>query len=237
MYRELPIHTPHGRYSAFLQDGFFNCSTTTNVHSHNYAEVHIVLNGVVAMYVGDEYVEVGSGQMILIPSKVLHACIKQDDGAMRTAFQIDYPVLDCKVYSVSERVLADIFDEIKRCDDDFTRLSALIAVLCSEFCSECALESTSVTDYAFLISEFFSMHYAEDVRLGDLAELLCLSERQAERLVTKYMGKSFRETLADSRVRMAKQLHSSTDMSMSEIAGRVGYRSYAGFWKAMKNSK
>jgi AraC-like DNA-binding protein len=33
---------------------------------------------------------------------------------------------------------------------------------------------------------------------------------------------------------MAKHLIATTDMSLGEVADYVGYRSYAGFWKAMK---
>ena len=40
--------------------------------------------------------------------------------------------------------------------------------------------------------------------------------------------------ISSTRVMIAKQLLRSSDMSLSEIAEYVGYRSYAGFWKAMK---
>ena len=68
----------------------------------------------------------------------------------------------------------------------------------------------------------------------DLAKILSLSDRQTERLVIKYMGKPFRGVLSDIRTEMAKRLMETTVMSMSEISRMVGYKSYAGFWKAMK---
>ena len=73
-------------------------------------------------------------------------------------------------------------------------------------------------------------------KLCDLAEIPHLSERQTERLVIKHMGKSFKEALLDIRTEMAKKLMETTDMPMSEIAKSVGYKSYAGFWKAMKKT-
>ena len=85
-------------------------------------------------------------------------------------------------------------------------------------------------------SSFFSNRYSEDVRLSDLAEAIHLSERQTERLVIEHTGRGFRDELTETRVKIARQRLADKNMTLGEIAGYVGYRSYAGFWKAMKKS-
>ena len=118
--------------------------------------------------------------------------------------------------------------------DDHSSVAAYISLFCSSFESNARRMPIPITDYGFLIFEFFSRNYKEQVRLCDLAELLHLSNRQAERLVLEHTGRSFREELAATRVRIANQLLKTTDMSLAEIAEYTGYRSYAGLWKAMK---
>ena len=70
--------------------------------------------------------------------------------------------------------------------------------------------------------------------LSDLADQLHISERHAERLVLQYTGRSFREELVAVRMRIAHQLMQAENASLEQIAKYVGYRSYSGFWKAMK---
>ena len=90
-----------------------------------------------------------------------------------------------------------------------------------------------MTDYGFLIHEFFSLHYSEDLHLCDLAQFLHLSERQTERLVIEHTGNTFRNELTAIRMTIAKKLLTSSQMSLTEISQYVGYKSYAGFWKAL----
>ena len=104
----------------------------------------------------------------------------------------------------------------------------------SYFSANERLEAKEVTDYGFLIHEFFSIHYNEDIHLRDIANYLHLAERQSERLIIDYTGHSFRDELVATRMNMAKILFSTTDMSLSEISQYVGYKSYNGFWKAAK---
>ena len=81
---------------------------------------------------------------------------------------------------------------------------------------------------------FFSRRYAEPVTVADLAEVLMLSEKQTEREVRRRTGLPFRRTLLHFRMSAADSLLSSTACSKNEIAERVGYRSYSGFWKAYR---
>jgi len=240
-YNELAIKTPVGEFSAFLQQGFYNTLVCSPFHNHNYIEIHLVLDGTAVFLIEGKKYRLKSGDMLVIPRKTLHACTQQDETARHSAFQINYApkkdIFKAEVFSIDEQVLRCFFDEIKQCREtnDYTMISAFMSLFCCQFCKDARLEANQVIDYGFAIHEFFLQRYHEDIRLSDLAKTLHLSERQTERLVIEHMGKTFRRTLSATRVMIAMQLIESSNLSMSEIAEYVGYRSYAGFWKAMKS--
>ena len=177
--------------------------------------------------------------MLIIPRDIFHCCTNKENDTMITAFQINRDIGKVSFYDVGSKIILEFLEEIKRStiNRDYTKISAYISLFCSYFCSDSNLSVQPVTDYAFLIYEFFSANYAKDLHLEDLAEILHLSERQTERLVIEYTGKTFKDELVTIRMNIAKKLLKSTDMSLSEIAQYVGYRSYAGFWKAMKKHR
>ena len=241
MYNELPIRTPLGNFSAFLQRGFYHGIALSPFHNHNYTEVHLLLDGFADFVIEGKKHAIGSGHMLILPKKTLHSCVRQDVGTKHSAFQISYDLPEgfspsFLVVPVDEQLLRRILDEIRRCreTDDHKMISAYLALLCCYFREDEELKSNRVVNYGFAIHEFFLTRYTEDVRLSDLAETLHLSERQTERLVRQYMGETFRRTLAATRRMIARQLIDFSEFSMTEIAEYVGYRSYAGFWKAIK---
>lgn len=236
MYQELPIQTPLGACHVFLQQGFYSGLASTTFHTHNYTEIHLLLGGTATIALEGGECVLHSGDMLVIPPRTLHACVRQEAEARHSAFQIDQDVGAHTIFPLDEAVVRCYFSEIQRAKKtgDYTVLSALIAVWCCYIAPGERVAPRPVVSDAFVIHEFFSLHYNEDVCLGDLSRELHLSERQTERLVQEHMGGNFRQTLADARIRMARQWMANSSIPLHEIAQRVGYRSYAGFWKAMK---
>ena len=237
IYNALTVNTVTGEHKVFLQDGFYYTGfAASNIHEHNYAEIHLIFLGDAEMTVAGESFLQKSGSMLVIPRKVFHSCERKDEGAMHCAFQIDCEPEAYGVYELETSIVSELFELIAHTSptDDHSMIAAYISLLCTKFETEKKLLPKSLNDYGFLIFEFFSMNYALDVHLCDLAEFLHLSERQAERLVHEHTGHCFRDELAKTRVRIATQLMQTTKMSLSEVAEYTGYRSYAGLWKAMK---
>lgn len=234
---ELTVRIGKGEYKAFLQKGFYICPTLKkNLHSHNYAEVHIVTGGNAVFNVGGTVIETSGTYMLLIPGGVYHLCIEKEEETMYTAFQIDCGKKEVFRCNLNGETVKEFFKEIKACtgSGNYNKIESYIALFCSNFIIDAKKQAEPIDDYAFLIYEFFANRYCDDVILDDLAREIHLSQRQAERLVIEYMGCTFREMLAKTRIKMAKRLRRSTEMSLSQIAHYVGYHSYAGFWKAMK---
>lgn len=234
---ELHISAGNLQYKVFLQSGFFEHTFLTPfIHKHNYAEIHLFSGGSGIFRVEDQLLTLSDGDMLVIPGNSFHCCQHKEKAAMHAAFQLDCKISEAVQYTLPAGLCASFLAEIKSCliSTDYTGVAGYISLLCRYLSGDMRLGVQPVTDYGFLIHEFFANHYSADVQLKDLAAELHLSQRQAERLVIEHTGRTFREELAHTRVEMACFLLRSSTISRTEAAQYVGYHSYAGFWKAMK---
>ena len=236
MYNQLMVKIGTEEHCVFLQDGFYVLTETKPLlHKHNYAEIHIVSGGTAEFHIGNQiYTSTGS-TLLIIPANVFHFVKYADPDVRHTAFQIEYDAQSFAVKHASTQTVLDFMDEIQtsRSSDNYTTVVAYISLFCNLlFPKEVSVQP--IRDYRFLISEFFTQHYHEDLHLCDLAKALCLSERQTERLVLQATGHTFRQELTSVRINVAKYLLKTTTMSLEKIAYYIGYRSYSGFWKAMQ---
>jgi AraC-like DNA-binding protein len=223
-------------YKAFLQDGFFaSPKTDTSLHKHNYAEIHVLGEGRAEFLIENHSVTVMGPAILTIPAPMMHCCTYQDEHLLHTAFQTDCQADQLRTYPIAEGMVKAFLEEIQRSQltGNYSTVAFYIPLFCNCYHRE-PLAVTEIKDYNFLISEFFILNYDKDVYLADLAEQLHISERHAERLVLQYTGHSFREELVAVRMRVADQLMQRENASLEQIAKYVGYRSYSGFWKAMK---
>jgi len=87
-----------------------------------------------------------------------------------------------------------------------------------------------------LIDEFFAQNYDRpDCKRKDLAQILCISERQLSRMFMQNYGMSFRERLRQSRMEVAESLRKSERLSAEQLSERVGYSSASAFRAAYKS--
>lgn len=237
MYQELEIVTSTQKHKAFFMDGFhLESIPTTNLHNHNFSEVHLLAKGNADFMIGGKTYTLSQGSIMIIPRGVFHCCIKCDKDTHHNAFQIDYETDSVKTLVIGKETIQSFFDEIALTNTtkNYYKIASYISLFCSHIHNESSLHTSNVTDYGFIIWEFLSLHYNEDLHVSDLAKELHLSERQTERLMKEYTGKSFKNELCEIRMNIAKHLIDNSELSLSEIARYVGYDSYAGFWKAMK---
>lgn len=236
MYNEITVMIGSEAHRAFLQNGFYNTPSTSLIHKHNYTEIHITSGGTSKFTVGDKEYSAKDGSFLVIPPRTYHCCQDEDTECRHSAFQIDLETGIPEVYSLAPETVSDFFKEIEKAgkSGDHTVISAYISLICSYFESVHREIAKPAIDYGFSIHEFFTQNYNQNIRLCDLADALHLSERQAERLVIEYTGRTFRDELSSIRIEMAKHLIATTNMPLGDVADYVGYRSYAGFWKAMK---
>ena len=236
MHYELSFKMIEKDYKAFLQDGFYvSPKTDTSLHKHNYAEVHLLGEGRAEFLIDNQSITVNGPAILTIPAPMMHCCTYQDEALLHTAFQTDCQAEELRTYPIDNGIVKAFFEAIQLCrlTENYSTVAFYIPLFCNFYHKE-HHTVTEIKDYNFLISEFFILNYDKDVYLSDLADQLHISERHAERLVLQYTGRSFREELVAVRMRIAHQLMQAENASLEQIAKYVGYRSYSGFWKAMK---
>lgn len=237
---ELSAQIGSSEKKIILKDGFFMESSISGFfHKHDYAEVHLIISGGAQFTIDRTRHSMCAGDIFIVPADTFHSGFSTGEDTKHVPFLIDAPVTAYAKCSVSPSLLLAFFREIQKSKtaNNFAKISAYISLLCSDFFPEETVCAHQMTDYAFMIHEFFSNNYSFDVALCDLAEELHLSEKQTERLVLKYTGKTFKQELIARRMTMAERLLSEGEMPLSEIAQYVGYHSYSGFWKAYKTKK
>ena len=77
-------------------------------------------------------------------------------------------------------------------------------------------------------------HGEMGLSLGDVAHQIATSERQLQRVFAELAGSSFRDELTAVRMQHAARLLRTTELAVSAIAPRVGYRQAAQFAKAFR---
>lgn len=89
--------------------------------------------------------------------------------------------------------------------------------------------------YRYEIDALISQNYTKDIDLNFLAKALYLSPKRVSVLVKSLYGKSFRQVKAEMRIQVAKQLLKEGNLTVAQIADRVGYKSLRGFLTAFYN--
>jgi len=77
-------------------------------------------------------------------------------------------------------------------------------------------------------------HAQPGLALADIAHDVATSSRQLQRVFAELAGSAFRDELAAVRMQHGASLLQTTDLPVSEIARRVGYRHSAQFAKAFR---
>jgi anti-anti-sigma factor len=77
-------------------------------------------------------------------------------------------------------------------------------------------------------------HDDPTLKLDDVARAVATSRRQLQRVFSEHAGGAFRDELAAVRMQHAAVLLQTTDLTVAEVAHRVGYRQPAQFAKAFR---
>lgn len=235
MNRELTICFDNKSIDIYLLNGFF-CSepVLSDFHNHPFTEIQIVVNGKIHYSNFEQDFEVCSGQMIVFSPNTFHESTYSDPKTSIICFQISMKVEKCSVITLSHEIPTLLLDEIKNyaISGKSVKLPFYLSLIVSELIKEGTDPALTIRNRPFLIHDFFSENFAKNVAISDLASVLCLSEKQTERLIKQYTGNTFRQEITRLRMNAAKHLVATTDLTMTEIAEKVGYQSYSGFWKA-----
>ncbi len=99
---------------------------------------------------------------------------------------------------------------------------------------EAHFQPSNLVDSKYLIIEESFLYDYEILTLDTLSKRLGLSNRQTERCLKEYYGKTFLQKKAEARMSMAKIYLSDPTLTISEIANRLNYSSGEHFAYAFK---
>lgn len=92
------------------------------------------------------------------------------------------------------------------------------------------------SDVVLQIMEFVGNHYAERIRLGDMAEKYNYSVSFLSRKFTEEVGVGFSEYLQRIRIEQSCRLLENSELRVGEIAARVGYENVKFFNQVFKQT-
>ena len=239
MYNELEVRIGNKQCKVFFKskrEQFFN--KISPFHNHHYTEIHLLARGTLTFDIDNEKYELVAGNVLAVPQGIYHICFKTSSENTHICFFIDASIKAPKLLKMPSDLIENFIEDYKKAFDNgnYCKIASYVSLLCNDVFEENVVSVKVSDDHAIVIEEFFSTRYAEEIRLFDLASQLCLSEKQTERLVLKHTGKTFKQKLSSTRVEMAKKLIEGSKMPMQKAAEYVGYKSYSGFWKALREN-
>ena len=87
------------------------------------------------------------------------------------------------------------------------------------------------------VKAYVEEHYAEEITLDDMADMIGYSTYYFMKLIKEYLGMSFGDFLTSVRMNNAKKLLLSTNMSISEVGYSVGYNDANYFARVFKRQE
>ena len=237
-----------------------------HTHRHSSFELHAIFRGAMGIRVGGEQYEICAGQGILIAPDTYHTicyhtgdpnkmCLNfalprpetlrgQEQVQLATAFYAqEAAVLPTGDLQESLQVLCRLANRFPNPFWDEERLKAatilLILSLYDKLGTPITVHHTArqpLPQSAFIIDEFFNLHFNLSNGNELLARQLHMSTRQLDRVLRKYYNMGYREKLQDIRLANAMDYLLTTDKSIAEIAELIGYSTPANFSAFIKRA-
>ena len=84
--------------------------------------------------------------------------------------------------------------------------------------------------------DYIERHYTEDLSIDSICQTFKISPSSVHRICKRAFNKSFKEHIAELRLREARALIIKRDYLPSSVAKLVGYKSYSSFFRAYKKA-
>jgi mannose-6-phosphate isomerase-like protein (cupin superfamily) len=201
--------------------GLLDKSIPRHTHSKNSYELHFILDGKGKLITDDKEYELKEGNFFITGPNTYHSQESDYNNPVRDIYimlqaeninkanSISQTFLDthfCFIDSFKSDVAKEIYQEYKDKKIDYkTALSGLCTKLLTDI-TRCLLPSSfsenlsseNLNDKRFVIIENAFL-YTSNLTLTQLANKIGVCERQTERLLKKYYGKTFREKKQESK--------------------------------------
>ena len=93
-----------------------------------------------------------------------------------------------------------------------------------------------IPNIAVRVIDYIERHYTEDLSINSICEKFGISPSSVHRICKKSFNKSFKEHIAELRLREARALIVKRDYMPSKVSKIIGYKSYSSFFRAYKKA-
>jgi len=224
-------------------------------HFHDEYEIYYLINGSRQFYINDKVYPLSGGSLAFVDGEDMHrtfcannephtrfvVCIKKEK-LQREFCELTKPFLKGGALSLSlnkQKEMQALIDMIKKeCDEvGFMHHEAIYSLVTKLLIDVSRLycESASIVndccEKAVRIIDFINLHYGEKFSLEDISESCNISISHLTRLFKSSTGYSIVEYTNNLRIKKAAELIKNTNLSISEIAQKVGFASFSYFGK------
>ena len=229
-------------------------------HMHPFYELHYIIGGKGRLLIDKEEYRLSEGDVFMTAPKIYHAQITDPNDYMEEyhiAFDISansdfgkdalgYIFRDNAFYIAKDKFnVKQLFGLLENENESMetgyisamTSIISLILLNTSrnfvQIKSNWQTKQLSADNRQLVLDEAFLYSY-RDLTLHSLAEILHLDTRQTQRIIRQKYGMSFVELRTRMRLSVAQDMMRSGNASLSEIAEKCGFSSYAYFTKVFK---
>lgn len=239
--------TNFGSRAAF-QHHIYNKIYKVSDHIHQYAELIIMLEGEMRIFVDDkeEYIRAGEAAFIfpfqrhkmssksinklamyLFSPTTMASFMKKHDGQ----------VGESAVFKPNESTLA-VFREKILNNEDFTiyNVKGFLYLALDDYLSQVPLKkSIGGTSIVSNVITYMNEHFTESITLESVASALGYSANYLSHCIKKLYGLNFCTILASLRIERARYLITSSDKTTTEIGYECGFGSERSFLRQFRN--
>lgn len=232
-------------------------------HKHYFMEFHCITDGeIVANLPGEnKQIRLTAGQILMIPRGVYHSFYSENGSVERFAFNFSADLqekgsstildlyLNTQEVMVFENDAANSY--IQQCkkliDQPGNRLTgtrqgtlmlnAVLELFASIPYVQAPLQadSSKAMRQRWTVEQYIEQHFTDSNGIEGLAKALFLSPRQTRTLVRRFLGEDYKQIIVRRRMELAEIFMMDPNVTLEDIAWRVGYKSYSGFQLSYKN--
>lgn len=261
-YNTIELSIGNSLFTIFCDNIFIGGGNSSH-HVHFFHEFHYVISGNESIKTNSEEFYVDKNYLCILPIGMYHS-VKSDEDSSKIYFLFDMTRkndIDIDTYAVFENLFkknepiiienkSPYFDELiknygkKNTLDTMTaiKLKHILTLIFIDIYEKHQFKKPEIASNTITYSnelrmkteEFIQNSFPSELKLEILANHLCLSPKQADRIVRKYMGSSFQSIATKIKMDKAMDLIRTTTISLEKIAFEVGYTTYAGFSRSFK---
>lgn len=221
-----------------ISAGYEGCAQ----HYHNLFEIYYMVSGRCGYFLDNKSYEIESGDLILIPSGVIHKSMYRDQNYTRL-------LINCSKYYIPTTVFKVLpkLTYVYHNSDIQPKIDELFAAIEDDFRNPDAFSSDSLRSnmhnlfitlarnpnrkakpaiknmYSERVIDHIRSNFSSNISLAEVAQMCSVSAEHMSRTFKKETGFGFSEYLTHVRLQHSEYLLKNTELPITEIASQCGF--------------